>query len=412
MFKAALGIALLAVRVCADGSKDLGSVLAGNKDVSKFYDLIKKFPDVLLQLPNYSGVTIAVPSNKAIENIPYTALNNVWDPEDKEKTVSLLQYHILKGTIAIGGLQEGPTYFETTMLTNSAYTNVTTGQGVLINKQGDSAFFISGQGSRSTVTDSDMTFAGGLIHIVDNLLIPPSQIDKTAEAFQAKSFLGSLYAAKLMPDIAYSKNVTIFAPSNEAFKAVGGTLQHLNATKLARIMSYHVIPNQVLDAKALTNGTTYSTLAKDASGLRAAQLTIRQSGNNKYANSAQIVQPDILLANGVMHLIGNVLNPDAEYVLPNPKIAAQPPVFAVSTAPGAFTTALPCTTNCPVTTTSDADAATSTGATTTARSPSHSTSRGMAPRCTARVAGVAMAKYSTSKAQKYRSYKTETIATP
>ncbi|KAG6006430.1 hypothetical protein E4U21_007048 [Claviceps maximensis] len=389
MMKSALAIALFAAAVCAEGSKDLGSVLAGNKDVSKFYDLIKKFPDVLLQLPNYSGVTIAVPSNKAIENIPYTALNNVWDPEDKDKTVPLLQYHILKGTVAIGGLQEGPTYFETTMLTNPAYTNVTTGQGVLINKQGESAYFISGQGSRSTVTDSDLTFTGGLIHIVDNLLIPPSQIDKTAQSFQARSFLGSLYAANLMPDIAYAKNITIFAPSNDAFKAVGGTLQDLNATKLARIMSYHVIPNQVLDSKTLTNGTQYATLAKDASGLRSSQLTIRQSGNNKYANSAQIVQPDILLANGVMHIISNVLNPDAEYVLPNPKIAAQPPVFAVSTAPGAFTTALPCTTNCPVTTTSD-DASGAGATTTPTRSVSHSTSKAMAPRCTARVAGAAV----------------------
>jgi len=276
------------------------------------------------------------------------------------------------------------------MLTNSAYTNVTTGQGVLINKQGDSAFFISGQGSRSTVTDSDMTFTGGLIHIVDNLLIPPTQIDKTAQAFQAKSFLGSLYAANLMPDIAYAKNVTIFAPSNDAFKSVGGTLQDLNATKLARIMSYHVIPNQVLDSKTLTNGTQYATLAGDPSGLRKAQLTIRQSGNNKYANSAQIVQPDILLANGVMHIISNVLNPDAEYVSPNPKIAAQPPVFAVSTAPGAFTSALPCTTDCPVTTTSGGDASTTGTATTSTRSVSHSTSRGNGPRCTARVAGAAM----------------------
>ncbi|KAG5973437.1 hypothetical protein E4U55_000563, partial [Claviceps digitariae] len=57
MFKAVLAIAVFVAGISADGSKDLGSVLAGNKDVSKFYDLIKKFPDVLLQLPNYSGVT-------------------------------------------------------------------------------------------------------------------------------------------------------------------------------------------------------------------------------------------------------------------------------------------------------------------------------------------------------------------
>ncbi|KAG5967962.1 hypothetical protein E4U58_002047, partial [Claviceps cyperi] len=57
MLKAVLPLAFLAAVACAEGNQDLGTVLAGNKDVSKFYDLIKKFPDVLLQLPNYSGVT-------------------------------------------------------------------------------------------------------------------------------------------------------------------------------------------------------------------------------------------------------------------------------------------------------------------------------------------------------------------
>ncbi|KAK2592143.1 hypothetical protein QQS21_010151 [Conoideocrella luteorostrata] len=389
LFKAALGLVAVAASVLADDRKDLGSVLAGNKDLSKFYDLIKKYPDILLQLPNYSGVTIAAPSNDAINNIPYTALNGLWDPENKDKTIPLLQYHILQGTVALASLTDGPTYFETTLLTSSAYTNVTTGQGVLINKQGENVIFSSGQGTRCTVVKSDIPFTGGLIQIVDNLLVPPTQVDKTAEAFQAKSFLGSLYAAKLLPDIAYRKNVTIFAPSDAAFKVVGGTLQGLNATQLARIMNYHIIPDQVLNSKSLINGTNFSTVAKDASG-SPAQLTIRQDGNNKYANTAQIVQPDILLANGVMHVIGNVLNPDVEHIVPQPNIGTQPPVFAVSTASGAFTTALPCTTNCPVTTTSG-DLAGATGtATTTTSSLFHSTSKGMGPRCTAHVAGAAM----------------------
>ncbi|GAO16057.1 hypothetical protein UVI_02054020 [Ustilaginoidea virens] len=370
MLKAALGLVALVAGVFADQGKDLGSVLAGNQDLSKFYELIK---------------ACLSPSNEAIDNIPYTALNGAWDPEDRDKTIPLLQYHILKGTVSIGGLAEGPTYFETTSLTNPAYTNVTSGQGVLINKQGDSAIFISGQGTRCSVTKSDIPFAGGLVQIVDNLLVPPTQLDKTAQAFRAVSFLGSLYAAKLMPDIAYRQNVTIFAPSNDAFKLVGGGLAGLNATQLARIIKYHVIPNQVLDSHLLTNGTNYTTLAMDASGMNPAHLTIRQDGNNKYANTAQIIQPDILLANGVMHLIGSVLNPDVGNIVPNPDIATQPPVYPVSTASGVFTSALPCTTNCPVTT---SDEATPTATATTSLLFS-SSSHGAGPRCTAQAVGAA-----------------------
>ena len=41
MLKAALGLVALVAGVFADQGKDLGSVLAGNQDLSKFYELIK-----------------------------------------------------------------------------------------------------------------------------------------------------------------------------------------------------------------------------------------------------------------------------------------------------------------------------------------------------------------------------------
>jgi hypothetical protein len=41
LFKVALGLATLAAGVVADDKQDLGSVLAGNKNLTKFYDLIK-----------------------------------------------------------------------------------------------------------------------------------------------------------------------------------------------------------------------------------------------------------------------------------------------------------------------------------------------------------------------------------
>ncbi|OAA47077.1 beta-Ig-H3/Fasciclin [Metarhizium rileyi] len=387
-----LWLFLFAAAAVAHDNKDLGAVLAGNKNLTKFYELIKKYPDVLLELPSDNGVTIIAPSDKAMANIPYTALQPLWDPEDKAKTMPILQYHILNGAVSMAALKSGPTYFQTTRLTSPAYTNVTAGQGVLINKQGQFTIFTSGQGARCTLLQADIPFAGGLLQVVDNLLVPPTQVSKTAEAFRVTSFLGSLYAAKLMPDIAYRKNVTIFAPQDQAYGLVGGTLQDLDAPKLTRIMNYHIIPDQVLSSALLINGTKYDSLAKDAAG-NASRVTIRQDGNNKYVNTARIVQPDILLANGVMHIIGSVLNPDEENAAPNPDVGTQPPVFAVSTAAGVFTSALPCTTDCPVTTTSGGASGAKTTATTTAASTSSvfsSTSHGGGPRCTAHVVGAAV----------------------
>ncbi|KAL3965035.1 hypothetical protein ACCO45_002039 [Purpureocillium lilacinum] len=386
LYQALLGLVGLCatVVVADDGGKDLGSVLAGNKNLTKYYDLIKKYPDILLQLPSYQGVTIVAPSNKAFENIPYTSLNGQWDPEDKAKT-----YHILQGNVSTKDLDTGPTVVRKTLLTDSKYTNVTSGQNVLINKQpGDVV-----HGHALYPRRRRHCLSGGLIQVVDNLLIPPARIDKTSEAFKVSSFLGALYAAKLMPDLAYRKNVTIFAPQDEAFALVGGGLEKLDSQKLARVMGYHVVADQVIVSSAFSNGTKLATLAKaDGEGGASEKVTVRIAGNNKYVNSAQIVQPDILIANGILHLVSDVLNPDADTVAPNPTLGTQVPVFPVSSAKDAFTSALPCSTDCPVTTSATGtDASGAATATTSSTSFHSSSSKGgaMPARATGGVMGAA-----------------------
>ncbi|KAL7930466.1 FAS1 domain-containing protein [Trichoderma chlorosporum] len=389
--KSLLALATLLVSGASADPRDLGTVLASNKDLSTYYSLIQKYPDVLLQLPSYAGVTIVAPSNEAFKNIPYTALNGVWNETDKDTTVPLLQYHVLIGTIATAGLDTGPTYVRTTLLKNPRYTNVTFGQNVLIAKQpGDTVVFTTSMGTRCTLVDGDIPFEGGLVQVVDNLLIPPSRLENTTEAFNVPNFLGSLYAADLMPKVSYEDNITVFAPVDSAFAAVGGSLKHLDAKALARVMGYHIVPNQVLVSSSLNNGTSLTTLAKNPSGTAPESIVIRQSGNNKYVNSAQIVQPDILLANGIMHLISDVLNPDAVAAAPNPTAVSQAPVFPISSAKNPFTSALPCTVSCPVTTTADTTTAAETSTTTSIFTTKSKGAAGAMATANIRAAGAAL----------------------
>lgn len=301
----------------------------------------------------------------------------------------LLQYHILSGTVSTKALEEGPTFVRPSLLTSTKYTNVTGGQNVLVNKQsGDVVIFTTSMGTRCTLEEGDIEFRGGLIQVVDNLLIPPARLGETSHAFQIPSFLGGLYAADLMPDVADRKNVTIFAPRDEAFDVVGGTLENLDIEALARVMGYHIVPDQVLVSSSLTNGTQLETLV-EGEGEGKHSLTVRQAGNNKYINSAQIVQPDILIANGILHLVSNVLNPDVHAVQPDPEQPTQPAVFPVSTAEDVFTSALPCSVSCPVTST-PATASPTTTEEETSSDLFTSSSDGPAPRCTAQYAGAAL----------------------
>ncbi len=119
----------------------------------------------------------------------------------------------------------------------------------------------------------------------------------------------------------------------------------MTAQELATVVDYPTLTDLIY-SDGLTNGTILATKQGE-------NITIRQNGNNIYINSAQLLQTDILISNGVLHIIDNVLNPQGPDQPPNPHLNTQVPIYAsasfVNVPP--FTSALPCTVSCPVTAT-------------------------------------------------------------
>ncbi|KAF4984219.1 hypothetical protein FZEAL_559 [Fusarium zealandicum] len=331
---------VLALVEAAKQPMDLGSVLRRHKKLSTYYKLIQKYPEVLLQLPSSKGVTIVAPSDEAFTQIPYSALSQVWDSAQKNTTIPLLQYHILHGIISTSKLQAGPAYVRPTLLRDPEWTNVTAGQNILITKQPDVVVFSTRLGSRATVINNDIEFDGGLIQIVDSVLVPPSGLGPVLTASKVTSFLGGLYDSELMPGINSLKDITVFAPRDQAMEAIGGTLRKMDVKKLGQTMGYHVIQGKVLVSSDLENAKYLDTLYKGH------KVHIRQIGNEKFINSAKIITTDILLSNGILHIIANVNNPEEPNAVPNPAHWAQSPVFRAGQVDNIFQTAIPCTANC------------------------------------------------------------------
>ncbi|KAF8864601.1 FAS1 domain-containing protein [Acephala macrosclerotiorum] len=344
---ATLGVFSVGVNAQTGTISDLGSLLAGQKNLTTFYSLIQKYPDILLQLPSYSGVTILAPNNDAFNKIPYTQLNKAFANNDQDTITNVLEYHILQGTKVAAQLVPGTPVFLPTLLTSPEWSNVTGGQRVENVKQaGNVVVFVSGQGSRSTLVQADLMFTGGVVQVIDSLLIPPTAITNTTQAFNLTSFEGSLYASNQLSTFE-SPNVTIFAPQNDAFTALGSAITSMTSDELATVMDYHLVPNQLAFSTSLTNGSKWLTQQGE-------NITVLHSGNNVYINSAQLLTSDILIANGVLHVIDNALNPQGPNAQPNPQIASQAPVFASASAVYSlpFTSAIPCTSSCPVSSTS------------------------------------------------------------
>jgi uncharacterized surface protein with fasciclin (FAS1) repeats len=204
-----------------------------------------------------------------------------------------------------------------------------------------------------------------VVQVIDTLLIPPTNITDTANAFNLTAFEGALYAAGLIGTALNTPNLTIFAAANEGFQALGPAITSMTSQELAQVMKYTILP-QVVYSPGLTNNTKFLALNGE-------NITIMHNGNNLYVNSAQLLISDILIANGVIHVIDNVLNPQGPNAQPNPQIGTQAPVFASASMATnlPFTSSIPCTVSCPVSITSatSASSETSSAATIAANTP-------------------------------------------
>jgi transforming growth factor-beta-induced protein len=108
-------------------------------------------------------------------------------------------------------------------------------------------------------------------------------------------------------------NFTVFAPTNDAFKALpSGTLDKLlkDIPALKNILLYHVVSGKVLYSKNLK----CSALVKMANGKNTRTVCqskkIFQKGRgNSRSKMPQVLTPDIKACNGVVHLVSQVLLP-------------------------------------------------------------------------------------------------------
>ncbi|CZR66342.1 uncharacterized protein PAC_16243 [Phialocephala subalpina] len=328
-------------------AQSFDSILSGNSNLSSFYTLLQKYSFTLPTLPD--GATVLAPNNDAFDNLSVAKYVNALKIGYVDTIYNLFVYHVIQGTHLTTQMPLGVPTFLQSMLTSGGYTNVLGGQNVeYVEESGNVAVFVSALGARSAIVQSDLAFTsssgGGVVQVIDKILIPPFNLTYTLQAFNLTSFEGATYAAQSIDDFFYTPNVTMFVPANSAFQALGPAISLMNSTKLATVLDYHLIDGAVLYSTYLTDGAKLTT----KQGLN---VTITHSNNNVYINSAKLITSDILIMNGVLHVIDNVLNFQSSGAQPNTALATQSAVFtgASTVADVPFTSAIPCVVSCPAT---------------------------------------------------------------
>lgn len=242
-------------------------------------------------------------------------------------------YHVLQGNYS----NITNTSFIPTSLEPSAYANVTGGQRVQALASGSNVTFFSGLLQNSSVVNASIPFDQGTIHIIDRFLTLPQNISTTGVALNLTSAVGAIQTLNLTEQVDTTADLTVFLPNNAAFQRIGGNLANLSTEDLTNILSYHVVPGQVLYSTDIMNGSSVGTLSQGAN------LTARIEGTDVYVNQARVIRPNVLVANGVIHVIDRVLNPANATAAPNTATSATEEAFpgATSASDEPFTSGVP-----------------------------------------------------------------------
>ncbi|KAK6836668.1 hypothetical protein PG987_007163 [Apiospora arundinis] len=282
-----------------------------NASLSVLNGLLQANPNILTALNNAQNVTLLAPNNDALNGVINGSVNTYGGKvTDSSWVANLLNYHVLQGAFPSSAFTDKP-MFPHTLLNNQSYTNVTGGQVVQVQKQDNKVVAYSGLKYYSTVKTADVNYTGGVIHIIDRVLVLPQNDTMSLTNANLTALSGAVKAANMGPALDGMKDVTIFAPDNQAFMSISSLLTNASSQDVAKILGYHVVPGKVAYSSDLSNMTIK---AQDGTDLK---ITVEKDGA-VFVNAARVTVPNVLVGNGVVHVVNQVLNPDNTSQAPDP----------------------------------------------------------------------------------------------
>jgi transforming growth factor-beta-induced protein len=245
--------------------------------------------------------TVFAPTDDAFAALPAGTVDELLKPENKQKLTDILLYHVVSGSVMAA---------DVTALTSAA---TVLGKDVTITVKDGNVYL----NDNIQVIITDIETSNGVIHVIDAVLLPPSDdaameekntiVDIAVADGRFTTLVAAVTAAELVETLSGEGPFTVFAPTDDAFAALpAGTLDSLllpeNKQKLTDILLYHVVSGKVMAADVVTLTSAPTVLGKD--------VTITVKDGKVFLNdTVQVIITDIEASNGVIHVIDAVLLP-------------------------------------------------------------------------------------------------------
>jgi len=240
-------------------------------------------------LDGSGNFTVFAPTNEAFNALFAKLKVSGLDQLSEEALKPILLYHVLGSKAVSSGLSSGyvatlsPTFGD-----RFVSLKVDVAGGVKLN-------------SSTSVTKADIMASNGVIHVINQVLLPPTVADIAAANSNFSTLVSAVSGAGLLPALSDpAAKLTVFAPTNEAFAKLTSTPSDLKPILLYHVLGSTVYANQVTTGYAKTL-STFQTKAMD--------IYLNTASGVKINNTSKVILADVVGTNGVIHVIDNVLLP-------------------------------------------------------------------------------------------------------
>jgi uncharacterized surface protein with fasciclin (FAS1) repeats len=135
---------------------DIVALASSNDDLSTLVSAVQA-AGLVETLQGDGPFTVFAPTNAAFEALPEGTLENLLKPENKQQLADILTYHVVSGEVMSTDLSDGMT------------AETVEGSEIEVGIDGESVT-ISG----ATVVAADVDASNGVVHVIDQVILPPS----------------------------------------------------------------------------------------------------------------------------------------------------------------------------------------------------------------------------------------------
>ena len=141
--------------VVQEQPKDIVTLALENENLTTLVAALKA-ADLVSTLQGAGPFTVFAPTDEAFAALPEGTVEDLLKPENKDKLISILTYHVIPGKVISTDLTDAMK----ASTVNGQEVTITTADGVKVNG--------------ANVVTADVDASNGVIHVIDTVILPPA----------------------------------------------------------------------------------------------------------------------------------------------------------------------------------------------------------------------------------------------